>query len=70
MQVNTTQIAVDHGGKRYAALYSVAANTMILRVPGIGSRSKEMADGDDHKVVAKALLEDILAEAERAGTLT
>lgn len=70
MLVKTTQVAVDYGGKRYAGLYSVSANTLIIRVPGIGSRAREVAESDDPKAVAAMLLSDILAEAERAGTLT
>lgn len=70
MLVKTTQVAVDHAGKRYAGLYSVSANTLIIRVPGIGSRAKEVADSDDPKTVASELMTEILREAERAGTLT
>jgi len=70
MLVKTTQVAVDHGGKRYAGLYSVSAKTLIIRVPGIGSRAREVAESDDPKAVASELMTDILAEAERAGTLT
>lgn len=70
MLVKTTQVAVDHGGKRYAGLYSVSAKTLIIRIPGIGSRAREVTESDDPKAVASELMTDILQEAERAGMLT
>lgn len=69
MIVPTTQVAVDYGGKRYAGLFSVSGTTLIIRVPGINSRSTEVTEADDPKAVAMRLLEEILADAERAGIL-
>ena len=63
----TTQLAIEYKGKQYSGIYSVAGTLMIVRIPGISSRSTEVAG--DVEVTARELLVKILEEAETVGTL-
>jgi hypothetical protein len=67
MKVGTTQVALTHNGRHYSGLFSVSGPTLIIRVPGLGSRARPVQDGDDPMAVAKQLLQDIVIEAERSG---
>jgi hypothetical protein len=67
MGAPTTQLAIDYKGKQYSGIYSVAGNLMIARIPGISSRSIELAG--DEEATAKELLVNILEEAETTGSL-
>jgi hypothetical protein len=63
----TTQLAIEYKGKQYSGIYSVAGTLMIVRIPGISSRSIEVAG--DVEATARELLVKILEEAETVGTL-
>jgi hypothetical protein len=63
----TTQLAIEYKGKQYSGIYSVAGTLMIVRIPGISSRSTEVAG--DVEATARELLVKILEEAETVGTL-
>jgi hypothetical protein len=65
MPLGTTQVTATRNGKRYSGLFSVSGSTLIVRVPGMSSRSTTIAAGDDQFAVAKTLLEDILNEADQ-----
>ena len=67
MGAPTTQLAIDYKGKQYSGIYSVAGNLMIVRIPGISSRSTEVT-GDD-EATARELLVKILEEAETTGSI-
>ena len=67
MGAPTTQLAIDYKGKQYSGIYSVAGNLMIVRIPGISSRSAEVTK--DAEVTARKLLVEILEEAETGGVL-
>jgi hypothetical protein len=63
----TTQLAIEYKGKQYSGIYSVAGTLMIVRIPGISSRSIEVAGNVE--ATARELLVKILEEAETVGTL-
>jgi hypothetical protein len=67
MGAPTTQLAIDYKGKQYSGIYSVAGELMIVRIPGISSRSHEV--GADAESTAREMLIDILKEADSVGTL-
>ena len=67
MGAPTTQLAIDYKGKQYSGIYSVAGKLMIVRIPGISSRSVEVTT--DAEVAARKLLVEILEEAETGGVL-
>lgn len=68
MALNPVQLTVQHKGRRYGGIYSVAGNLMIARIPGVDSRSHNV-DGADEQELARKLFIDILENAERAGRL-
>ncbi len=68
MPMNPVQLTVQHKGRRYAGIYSIAGNLMIARIPGVDSRSHNV-DGADEQELAKRLFGDILQMAEQAGRL-
>jgi hypothetical protein len=67
MATPPTQLPIDYKGKRYSGVYSISGNLMIARIPGISSKSSEIADDDLD--TAKGLLTRILEEAEASGRL-
>ena len=67
MATPPTQLPIDFNAKRYSGVYSVSGCLMIARIPGIGSKSSELAA--DEASTAKALLTAILEEAEDSGRL-
>lgn len=67
MATPPTQLPIDFNGKRYSGVYSVSGNLMIARIPGISSKSSELAE--DEERTAQALLTAILEEAEATGRL-
>lgn len=68
MKIATTQVAVTRGDRHYSGLFSVSGRTLIIRVPGMGSRSAPIQENDDPTAVAKRLLDEIVSAAERSGT--
>ncbi len=54
-------------GQTLLGVYSVSGSLMIARIPGIGSKSSELAE--EEETTAKALLTAILEEAEDSGRL-
>ncbi len=68
MPMNPVQFTVQHKGRRYGGIYSVAGNLMIARIPGVDSRSHTV-DGADEQELARRLFVDILEQAEQAGRL-
>ena len=64
--IPSTQLSLEFNDKRYSGVFSVSGNTMIARIPGIGSKSCELADDADPNSCARALLERILEEVGEA----
>lgn len=62
------QMPVEYKGKQYAGVFSVSGGLIIARIPGINSKSAEMAD-DTAEEKARSLLNAILVEAEQLGRL-
>ncbi len=62
------QLAVQFKGRRYGGIYSVAGDLLIARIPGVDSRSHAVGD-DDPQRLARALFDEILADAARDGRL-
>ena len=58
---------MEYKGKQYSGIYSVAGKLMIVRIPGISSRSIEVSG--DEEATARKLLNEILEEAETVGAL-
>ncbi len=67
MATPPTQLPIEFKGKKYSGVYSVSGSLMIARIPGISSKSSELAE--DEERTAKALLTLILEEAEANGRL-
>ncbi len=67
MPVAPTQMRINYNDKSYSGVYSVSGNLVIARIPGINSKSAETTGAADD--CARTLLEQILAEADAAGTL-
>ena len=67
MSTPPTQLPIDHKGRQYSGVYSVSGTLMIARIPGIGSRSAELAG--DEQAEALSLLTAILEDAENNGLL-
>ncbi len=65
MAAPTTQLAIEYKGKRYSGIYSVSGNLMIVRIPGISSRSIELTG--DQETTARKLLIEILEAADTVG---
>ena len=68
MATPSTQMAIEFKGKKYSGIYSISGNLMIARIPGIGSKNIDV--GVDVQETARALLTEILNEADRSRTLT
>ena len=64
-----TQVPVDYDGKRYSGVFSVSGSLMIVRIPGIGSKSIEVADDTDSRSAAHGLMLDLLQNAQQQGLL-
>ena len=62
------QMPVDYKGKQYAGVFSVSGDMLIARIPGINSKSAEMAEGAPEEK-ARSLLNAILVEAEQMGRI-
>jgi len=67
MNVGTRQVALTRDGRHYSGLFSVSGSTLIIRVPGLGSRARPIQEADDPMALAKQLLDDIVTEAKRTG---
>ncbi|MCX7063358.1 MAG: hypothetical protein NT024_02060 [Proteobacteria bacterium] len=68
MATKPVQLAIEHKGRRYGGIYSVSGNLMIARIPGVDSRSRSV-DGASEEQLARTLMLEILAAAERSGRL-
>lgn len=67
MSLTTTQLVIEHQGKSYSGIFSVSGTTMIGRIPGIGSKAKEVnpdADVEHYRNDAKALFIEMLEAVE------
>jgi hypothetical protein len=62
------QMPLEYKGKHYAGVFSVSGGMLIARIPGINSKSAEMA-GNNPEEKARSLLNAILVEAEQMGRL-
>ncbi len=69
MVVRPTQLPIHYKGKKYSGVYSVSGSLVIARIPGINSKSRELADagGQTAEQCAQTLLEEILQAAEPTG---
>ena len=70
MSLSTTQLVVEHQGKSYSGIFSVSGTTMIGRIPGIGSKAREVEPGasvESYKAQARELFGEMLdaVESER-----
>jgi hypothetical protein len=65
--IPSTQLPIEFDGKKYSGVYSVSGNLMIARVPGVGSKSVELANMDAPNDSARKLLEEILSHAVAEG---
>ena len=67
MSTPPTQLPIDYKGERYSGVYSVSGTLMIARIPGINSKSAEIAG--DERAEALGLFTAILEDAENSGLL-
>ena len=70
MSLSTTQLVVEHEGRSYSGIFSVSGTTMIGRIPGVGSKAREVepsASVDVYKERARELFVEMLdaVESER-----
>jgi len=68
--IPSTQLPLTYEGTRYSGVYSVSGNLIIARIPGMGSKSKELAVDADVSASARSLLQEILDEAVAQGRLS
>ena len=67
MSLSTTQLVVEHQGKTYSGIFSVSGTTMIGRIPGVGSKAREVETGatvDVYKDRARELFAEMLGAVE------
>jgi hypothetical protein len=63
------QLKIDYKNRTYSAIYSVAGDTMIARIPGVDSRAVAIG-GRSESEVAQEVCREILATADKAGRLS
>ncbi len=63
----TIQMPTTFKGKQYSGIYSVNGTLVIARVPGVGSKAREL-EGEETDI-AQDLINEILQEAEQSGML-
>lgn len=67
MSLSTTQLVIEYQGRSYSGIFSVSGTAMIGRIPGIGSKSKEVnpnANMEHYRNDAKALFVEMLDAVE------
>ena len=67
MSLSTTQLVIEHNGKSYSGIFSVSGTTMIGRIPGVGSKAKDVnpnAEMEQYRSDAKALFVEMLEAVE------
>lgn len=65
--IPATQLPVEFENKRYSGVFSVSGTLMIVRIPGVGSKSAELSGADDPRITAKQLMLTLLNEARAQG---
>ena len=71
MVVRPTQLPITYKGKQYSGVYSASGSLVIARIPGIDSKSRDLADAgtESSAECAQTLLQEILETADQAGAL-